>query len=85
MWRDSRPEIYAADLGTLFTLLKERRIAPPSVRASHFKKLRTHISCSTAVESLGRSYSTIEHLSSPKRPYKAGILIQGESGIFGKL
>jgi NADPH:quinone reductase-like Zn-dependent oxidoreductase len=28
MWRDSRPEIYAADLGTLFSLLKEGRIAP---------------------------------------------------------
>jgi NADPH:quinone reductase-like Zn-dependent oxidoreductase len=28
MWRDSRPEIYAADLGTLFALLKEGRIAP---------------------------------------------------------
>ena len=28
MWRDSRPEMYAADLGTLFALLKEGRIAP---------------------------------------------------------
>jgi NADPH:quinone reductase-like Zn-dependent oxidoreductase len=28
MWRDSRPENYAADLGTLFELLKEGRIAP---------------------------------------------------------
>jgi NADPH:quinone reductase-like Zn-dependent oxidoreductase len=28
MWRDSRPEMYAADLGTLFTLLKDGRIAP---------------------------------------------------------
>jgi len=28
MWRDSRPEMYAADLSTLFALLKEGRIAP---------------------------------------------------------
>jgi NADPH:quinone reductase-like Zn-dependent oxidoreductase len=28
MWRDTRPEMYAADLGTLFALLKEGRIAP---------------------------------------------------------
>ncbi len=28
MWRDSRPEMYAADLGTLFALLKAARIAP---------------------------------------------------------
>ena len=28
MWRDSRPEMYAADLGTLFALLKEGRIVP---------------------------------------------------------
>ena len=28
MWRDSRPEMYAADLATLFALLKEGRIAP---------------------------------------------------------
>lgn len=28
LWRDSRPAMYAEDLGALFSLLKERRIAP---------------------------------------------------------